>query len=426
MPATTIAADAPRTPRRLPVMEHVWMNIFWFANNVHWGALLGITIPSQVEKLLGHKELNLPMVVVWGTLVAVLVHPWAGALSDRLRSRFGRRRPFLLLGTIPNVLGLIYLATADSLWTMTLAFIIVQFANNFANSPYVAIIADKVPRDQRGTASGWFGLMSVLGTVVGAAVAGLIVDKTAPLDVYKGQLLLSYGLLAAVQTLVVLLTCWKVKEEPAPGGPALTWREFRTLFWVDHRKHPDFFWVYITRFLVQQGQWAIFFYLQYYFEDVMGLPGEATVFTFVSATMVAALLAVLYAGWLSDRVGRKVLVYLAGALMSVVAILFVLAPVPQLVVVAGLIFGLGYGAFSSVDQALATDVLPNRDDHGKDMGIWQVASILPQITGIVIGGLTLNYFRALPNHMGYTALMLVTMLFFALGTVFIRKVKGVR
>lgn len=402
------------------------MNLFWFANNVHWVSLMSIIIPSQVAKFLGDKEQNLPMVMVWGTLVAVLVHPYAGALSDRIRSRMGRRRPFLLWGTLINVAGLIYMATTDSLLTMTIAFILIQTANNFANAPYTAIIADRVPAEQRGKASGWFGLMSVLGSIGGAAVAGLILDKTVPIEQYKSQLFIVYGLLAAVQTIAVLLTWWKVKEEPAPGGRPITWQEFKGLFWVDHKKYPDFSWVYITRFLMQQGQWAIFFYLQYFFEDVMGLPGEHTVFQFNAACMIAATGAVLYAGSLSDRVGRKVLVYAAGALMTTVATLFIFFPVPQLVLVGGAIFGLGFGTFSSVDQALVTDVLPNKDDYGKDMGIWQIASILPQITGIVIGGLTLTFFRSLPDHMGYSILMGVTTLFFGLGTYFIHKVKGVR
>jgi MFS family permease len=412
--------------RKVSTKEHFWMNLFWFANNVHWVSLMSIVIPSQVAKFLGNKERNLPMVFVWGTIVAVLVHPYAGALSDRIRSRMGRRRPFLLIGTVFNIAGLLYMATTDSLLAMTLAFLAVQTANNFANAPYVAIIADKVPKDQRGTASGWFGLMGVLGSITGAAVAGLLLDKTVPVEQYKAQLLLVYGLICAVQTIAVLLTWWKVKEEPAPGGSPVTWAEFKQLFWVDHKKYPDFSWVYITRFLMQQGQWAIFFYLQYFFEDVMHLPGESTVFQFNAACMVTATLAVLVAGSLSDRIGRKVLVYIAGGLMTAVALVFIIFPLPQLVLVAGALFGLGYGTFSSVDQALATDVLPNKDDYGKDMGIWQIASILPQITGIVIGGLTLTFFRAMPGRMGYAMLMGFTTVFFGLGTYFIHKVKGVR
>lgn len=402
------------------------MNLFWFANNLHWVALMSIIIPSQVDKFLGNKETNLPLVVVWGTLVAVIVHPLAGAASDRVRNRWGRRRPFLLFGTIPNILGLIYMATTDSLLSMTIAFIIVQLANNIANSPYVAIIADRVPSDQRGVASGWFGLMTVLGTITGAAIAGLLLDKTAPIEVYKQQLLLVYGIIAAIQLTAVLLTWFMVEEEPAKGGPRLTWKEFKSLFWIDHRQHPDFAWVYLTRFLVMQGQWAIFYYLQYFFEDVMGLPGEKTVFSFTAVSMVAAASAVLLSGSLSDRYGRKIMVYIAGAMMTLVALIFIFFPLPSLVIPAAILFGLGWGAFTSVDQALATDVLPSKDDHGKDMGIWQVASILPQITGIVLGGVLLSLLRSMPNHSGYSALMAMTTLCFGLGTYFIHKVKGAR
>jgi MFS family permease len=423
--AVQAAATAEPT-RKLTPLEHFWMNLFWFANNVHWGALLGIVIPSQVDKFLGDKETNLKWVVVAGTIVAVIAHPLFGALSDRIRSRMGRRRPFVLTGTALNVLALLYMATTDSLAGMAVAFVLVQFANNWANSPYVAIIADRVPPDQRGTASGWYGLMVVLGTIVGAVVAGQLLDKSVDVATYKTQLLTVYGFLAAVQALAALLTWWRVKEEPAPGGPPLTWREFLGLFWVSPGKHPDFFWVFLTRFLMQQGQWAIFFYLQYFFADVMRLPGESTVATFTAVMMITATLAVLAAGWLSDRTGRKMLIYLSGGLMTVVALLFALFPAPQLVLVAAALFGLGYGAFNSVDQALATDVLPHKDDYGKDMGIWQVASILPQITGIVIGSLTLTTLRTLPPQMGYGALMLATTLCFGLGTYFVRKVQGVR
>jgi len=422
--AVTAAAPAPR--RRLTTMEHVWMNLFWFAHNLHWAALMSIVIPSQVDKFLGNKETNLSLVVVWGTLVAVLVHPWAGAVSDRAKSRHGRRRPFLLWATIPNIIGLIYMATTESLVAMSVAFVLVQLSNNIANSPYVAIIADRVPEEQRGTASGWFGFMSVLGTIAGAGVAGMLLDKTAPIATYRQQLLLVYGIIATVQLISVLLTWFMVKEEPAEGGPALTWQEYKGLFWLDHRKHPDFAWVYVTRFLVQQGQWAIFYYLQYYFEDVMHLPGEKTVFTFTAACMAAAAATVLFSGTLSDRYGRKLMVYIAGGMMTLVALLFIFFPYPALVLPAGILFGLGWGAFTSVDQAMATDVLPNQEDYGKDMGIWQVASILPQITGILLGGLLLSGLRTLPNQLGYSVLMAVTTLFFGLGTYFIRKVKGVR
>lgn len=118
-----------------------------------------------------------------------------------------------------------------------------QLANTIANSPYVAIITDRVPEDERGVASGWFGLMTVLGTIVGAGIAGSLLDKTAPEAVYREQRFLVYAIIAGIQTVAVLLTWFMVEEEPFEGGPRLTWHEYKGLFWLDHRKYPDFAWV---------------------------------------------------------------------------------------------------------------------------------------------------------------------------------------
>ncbi len=412
---------------RMPTLQLVWLNLYWFANSVHWGALLSIVIPSQVDKLFGNKEVNFPLVVVGGTLAAVIVHPLAGALSDRTVARLGRRRPWLLWGTLPNLAGLGLLAIAPSVGLMALAYLVVQIANNAANSPWGAIIADPVPRGQRGAASGWCGLLNVLGTVVGALIAGLILNKESPLGVYRGQLLAIYGLIAVVQLAAVLLTVRLVPEAPLREARPFTRRDLPRTYWISPAAGRDFFWVCLTRLLMQLGIFGIFFYLQYYFEDVLGLPGERTVGVyFLPIVMLAASLTVYVAGALSDRHGRKPLVYLSGGLMSVVCLAFILIQRPLAVPICALFFGIGYGAYTSVDWALACDVLPDDEEYGRDMGIWATVGILPQVLGIVFGGLTLSLFRGFPNNLGYTLLFCLTLVYFVLGTVLVRQVKGAR
>lgn len=415
----------PHSTLRTPHL--IWLNLFWFANNLHWGALLSIIVPSQVDKLFGNKELNYPLVVVGGTLAAVIVHPLAGALSDRTTARLGRRRPWLLWATLPNVIGLGLMAVAPSVPLLALGYLIVQIANNAANAPWSAIIADLVPSGQRGAASGWNGLLTVLGTVVGALVGGLIVNKDRPLDEYRAQLLLMYGLIAAVQVVAVLLTVWRVRERPIATARPFGRADIIRTYWVGPSAGRDFFWVCLTRFLVQQGIWGVFFFLQYYFDDVLGLPGERTMGTqFLPLVMVAAMTTVYFAGTLSDRVGRKPLVYLSGAMMSVVCFAFIFFQVPAAVPIVAVCFGIGYGAYTSVDWALACDVLPDDQEYGRDMGIWAIAGILPQIFGIVLGGITLAFFKSFPGHLGYTLLFVLTLVWFILGTALVARVKGVR
>lgn len=421
------APEIGRHHAALGTRQLIALNLFWLANNVHWGALLSIVIPSQVDKLFGNKELNFPLVVVSGTLAAVIVHPLAGALSDRTTARLGRRRPWLLWATIPNLVGLALMAVAPSVAALALAYLIVQVANNAANAPWSAIIADRVPPWQRGAAAGWNGLLTVVGTVVGSLLAGQIVDKGQPLDTYRGQILVIYALIAAVQVAGVGITAWTVRESPIATARPYGRGDIARTYWVSPRAGRDFFWVCVTRLLVQQGIFGVFFFLQYYFDDVLDLPGERTMGTqFLPLVMIAAMTTVYFAGALSDRIGRKPLVYLSGVVMSVVCFAFIFFQVPAAVPVCAVFFGIGYGAYSSVDWALACDVLPDTQEYGRDMGIWAVMGVLPQIVGIVLGGITLAYFKSFPGHLGYTMLFVLTLVWFVLGTALVTRVRGVR
>src|SRR5215470_2093147 len=200
--------------RPVSIFEQINLNVFWFANNFHWQALLAIVIPSMVVKFLGNanKDINLTLVVVWGTLVAFVVNPLVGAISDYATFRMGRRRPFLIIGTALNVIVLVLFAFSPGWFSSTallfmfaLLFLLLQFTNNLANSPWSAIIADKVPQNQRGVTAGLNGLFALLGTAVGSIVAGLLVSKTVmagnvikptPLDTYSNEVKTIFLLIA--------------------------------------------------------------------------------------------------------------------------------------------------------------------------------------------------------------------------------------
>src|SRR6266487_61522 len=181
-----ITVDTPTVSRPVSLFEQININVFWLANQFHWNAIIAVIIPSMVARLLdpAHKDINLPLVVIWGTLVAVVVNPLVGAFSDYATFRLGRRRPFMIIGTIANVIVLVFFAFTPSLnrgvlllSMAVLFFLLLQFTNNLANSPWSAIIADKVPEHQRGMTAGFNGLFTLLGTIIGSVVAGMIVNK---------------------------------------------------------------------------------------------------------------------------------------------------------------------------------------------------------------------------------------------------------
>src|SRR2546428_7108254 len=144
-----VSSASAATERHVSIFEQININVFWIANNFHWQALLAIVIPSMVVKYLGNanKDINLALVIIWGTLIAVAVNPLVGAISDYVTFRMGRRRPFLIIGTTLNVIVLILFAFSPTwfsstalLLTFIVLFLLLQFTNNVANSPWSALI----------------------------------------------------------------------------------------------------------------------------------------------------------------------------------------------------------------------------------------------------------------------------------------------
>ncbi|QBD82420.1 MFS transporter [Ktedonosporobacter rubrisoli] len=435
--------------RPLSLFGQVNLNIFWLANQFHWQALLAVVIPSMVAKFLNpaYKSINLALVVNWGTIVAFLVNPLVGALSDYARFRMGRRRPYMIIGTFLNVAVLVIFAFSPSwfpssalLLIFSALFILLQFSNNLANAPWSAIIADNVPPQQRGISSGFNGLFNLLGTITGSIVAGIIVNKNDALPLYRNEIVQIFLLIAAVQIIFVAYTVLTVKETPLPSERHITLRpqELLKKFFFKPSTYPDLAWVLLARFLVMMGIWSIYYFLEYYFDDVFGGPGVKTLLfntpfsgeffngaLFQPVIMLTALPTSLLAGWASDHWGRKGLVYLSGAMMALVCAIFIFFPQQTFALLAGACFGIGYGAYTSVDWALTTDVLPPTNEAGKFMGIWSALGILPQVIGVSIGGVVLQLLRTIPDHFGYTSLFLLTVIYLILGTGAIYRVKGV-
>ncbi len=449
-PGDTAAVSPPgiTTQRRVSLFDQININAFWIANNFHWQALLAIVIPSMIVKFLGdaNKDINLTLVVIWGTLVAVVVNPLVGAISDYVTFRMGRRRPFLIIGTALNVIVLLLFAFSPTwfsstalLLTFIVLFLLLQFTNNLANSPWSAIIADKVPQNQRGMTGGFYGLFTLLGTILGSLIAGLIVNKNDPLPLYQNEIVQIFLLIAIVQIVFVAYTVITVKETPLHEHATFQMSTVLKKFFFKPSQYPDLSWVLLARLLVMMGIWGVFYFLQYYFDDVLGGPGVKTIIfgsafsgekfsgaLFLPVLLLLALPTSLIAGWISDHKGRKVLVYLSGAMMTIVCVIFIVFQSQYSALIAGAFFGIGYGSYTSVDWALTTDVLPPTDEAGKFLGIWSAMGILPQVVGITIGGVILQLLRDLPNHLGYTTLFLVTIVYFALGTLVIKQVRGVK
>jgi len=435
-----ITASEPQP--RMSHFRQALLSLYWFGTNAHWAAILLITLPNQALLIGGDavKGQTLGKVLFIGAVVSMVVAPIFGALSDRITTRWGRRRPWIVVGTLMNVVGifgLIYFPRANdmsSLPLFILAFMWVEFWNNVATAPFSALIPDVVPIHQRGSASGWYGLMSMLGNFAGGASA-LIFKHNGQTD-----LTAIYYFIAAALVFGMLGTVLFIKEpEVKRQLPSFQWGEFlRGL--IEPLRNHDFRWVFWTRFLMMMGTFTVQEFLLFFMKDVVRdfslfgqvIPDPASaVSVFTISLLFGAIISSLAAGILSDRFGRKFMVYISSALQAIVPIVFIFYSPFGVVVGLGLVFGLGYGAYQAVDWALASDVLPSQDDYAKDMGVWHVAFTFPQVIATPIAGFLLDKFQIIgaqsgaPN-LGYTAIFSLATLYFILGTVLVRKIRKVR
>jgi len=190
----------------------------------------------------------------------------------------------------------------------------------------------------------------------------------------------------------------------------------------------------LTRMLVMMGIYLIQNFVLLIMINYAHAPNPQSATTlFIILLTISATASTLFAGWASDRVGRKRMVYISGSFMAFVGVVFVIAPfiVPgmllQITFGAAAVFGLGFGAYISVDWALVADVLPSEKTYARDMGIWNIALTLPQVLAAVFGGWLLAFGVAVGSRsLGYTLLFAFLVLFCALGTVTVRFIRGVK
>jgi MFS family permease len=415
------ALPAAPPKRRLTVPDQIFLSLHWFGLNFHWGALLAVAIPAEVLKFVPEADKGRALATVFagGAFIALVVLPLVGALSDRALFRMGRRRPFILAGALLNAVALVALGSAPTFTLFILAYWFVQFSNNLGGSAYGGLIPDLVPEEQRGFASGLMGLMTMLGTILAAVIAGRLMERGLRLPLYLT--------IAAVLLITMAVTVWKVRETPLRSRPLFQWRTFLAQFWVSPRAQPDFAWLFISRFLAMMGFYTILTFLQFFLKDFLRVPRytEATG-TLTATVVIGALVSAFFAGWLSDRVGRRGIVSAATLLMGVLCLVFLTGPTFELMLGLGVLFGLGYGAFVSVEWALATDVLPSAASAAKDLGIWGISVTLPQVFAPLVGGPVLDGVNRLGPNWGYFALMLMAAAYFGAGAITVWRIRGAR
>lgn len=444
--------------------DYIRYNLYWFALTTRGQTISPIIVPLLVQQFVGEaaKGSYLGTIRLWALMVALLIQALMGMLSDRCTHPWGRRRPFILLGTLGEVIAFILIGLAAGLqglegfWVLLGLYVFSMFSSNVAHAATQGLIPDLVPEPLRGRFSGvkaflelplplifvsfvvarWIGaghLWAGIGAVIGVLVVCAAVTMTIPEQRLAAQPFpldwqpfLRLTMMTALFTVIILtggaVIRWGVASTASLGPSMRGWLvgtlalaimavvvvagvlgSLRIGLGKDWQLAPGFPWWVVNRlaYLVGSTNLATFliYYLQERFAEFQGERAAAPAASIVMMVGIFVLLTTLPGGWLSDRLGKRPILVLAGGLAALGTLLVVLAPNLALLRVAGAVLGAATGLFYAANWALGTEIVPS-DQAGRFLGLSNLAGAGAGAVGAYIGG-------PLADAVGYTPLMAI-------------------
>jgi MFS family permease len=358
------------TPPRARAFDLFAVNAYWPGLSFMWNSLHLIILPAVLLGFVddARKNTALGLLTFVGLMIALLVQPISGALSDAWPSRFGRRRPLLVLGTLADLVFLYLIATAGSLGTLAVGYIGLQFTSNIAHGPAQGLMHDRVPSGQMGLAAGVKNFLDMSGLVISSLVMGRLIASENP-DPLPG-----IAVVAALIVAGLLATVFGVREVSSRAAGVDFKAELRRVFHVDVRGNTDYWRLIGSRFLFLFGVYGIQAFAQYYVRDKLQTDNPVKLTGDLMAVIALSLIAfAILAGYFADRFGRKPLHVVAAILVALGSLLMMTATTPSAVLAFGCIVGAGIGLFITANWALANDLAP-AGEAGKYLGLTNLAT----------------------------------------------------
>ena len=383
--------DAEGRPTRLLPLPHLAMiSLYWLGISAVWSGILDI-VNGRIQFAglapKGSEGIGALQIALVGTVIAIAVQPTIGSISDYTMTRWGRRKPYIFIGATLDVLFLYGIATANGLFAIGAFVALLQFSSNFAQGPFQGYVPDLVPARQVGTASGLLGLFSALGNLLGYGAAALAVRQSGsdPNAFFYGTMAIGViEFMAMVGVFVGVNEGTRVKPR---GGRS--WFAIALEAWgTDILRERSFLWLVGSRLFILIAASLYPVLSTFYLAQVFGLSAQETGDTkLLLLGIVAACLtiAIVPAARLSDRMGRKRIIYISCAIGATGLALGAVAPILPVAMLGAGMFALSAGAFLAVDWALMSDIVP-KASTGRYMGISNVATASAGTVALALGG----------------------------------------
>jgi MFS family permease len=401
---TSLASDTERAP-----VSPGWVaryGLMFFGQNLSWAAPAQILLAVQVLALYpDDKEQMLAWLMAAGGLAAVIAGPISGRLSDRTHSRFGRRSPWMIGGSVVAASMLAVAGFTESYGVLLIAWVLFQVALATSQTSVQSIPPDRVPERQYGLISGVMGLTYTAAVVLGSALGALLPPLAAYLVI--GALMLA--------CLVPFVASYRDPE-------VLHLRERTAALNLPSFRHAsDFWWVFLARLLVTLAQAMALFYLLYFLRDrVHHADPETGVLILSAIYAVFVIISAVWSGRASDRSGkRRPFVSMSSFGVAIACAVMAFATSFTVVMGAAALLGLSWGVYQAIDQALINHVLPSAQHRAAHIGIVNLAVHIPNTVAPAIAAVLVT------QAGGYPGLYCVAAALTTIGGLVVWKVRGV-
>ena len=429
--AAIIGEQLTQPPHAGDDRPKVGASYIWFIVLAQFGAFMALVAPIGfslsvvISRLAPENQEFLGYVTGIGAFVVVLAGPLFGVLSDRTRSRLGRRRPWIIWLTLIGLIGLAIVAAAPTVPVVILGWAVTQLGFGVGGLIISASMGDRLPESQRGKVAGLTGVATMLASIGGVGIAGAFASDRFLLFLVPG----------AIGALFIFLFVVFVKEPDSRSGVVqqqkVSLKSILTGYGYNVRKYADFSWNWLGRFFFNFGLHLATTFTTFLFASRLGLPVEQLGGIIAISGLLGILGTVggaILSGFLSDRLKRrKPFIVLSGAFFAAGAVVVAISADLPVLLVGSLIMNFGLGIFSAVDQALYLDVLPETDTQaGRFIAINQFSTSLPQVGAPLLAPAFLAIGVA-SGESNYSLLYLVAGAFALVGGIIILlRVKSVR
>jgi MFS family permease len=405
--------------KKLNLAQLLVLNAYWVGLSFMWNSIHPILLPAVLLNYVPDAKKNtyLGLLTFAGLIIAMIVQPITGALSDGWSSRFGRRRPLAVLGTLFDFVFLSVLAWSGGLTWLFIGYVGLQFSSNIAHGPLQGLMPDRVPTSQMGVASSLKTFMDMLSLVLASLLAGRLLD---PVTHDPAPIML---VVMSVLAISASITFFGVRETPVFHGERADWKSLLGTFQVNFRENASYWWLIGERMLFLLGIYGMQTFAQYYLQDVLRVPDPPKqTGDLLAALTISMVILVLLAGRLTDRYGAKRILSVGTFIAAGGMLLMLLARDMRGLTVFGSVLGAGIGLFLTSNWALANSLAPQQE-AGKYLGLTNLATAgsaaLSRLEGPVLDSLN----AAWPDAwVGYRGLFIFGAVCMLLSLFFLRKI----